>query len=89
MNLLEEVSGKMPQDQSRMLAAIQAYLDLPDTDRIIYRVGRRGGAYRTTDDLKADPATYRKIKKLVTELKKESGEEAVEKFITEMVDRYI
>ena len=89
MNLLEEVGGKMPEDQNRMLAVIQAYLDLPDTDRLIYRVGRRGGAYRSTDDLKTDPATYGKIKNLVTELQTQSGDEAVEKFITDMVDRYI
>ncbi len=89
MNLLEEVGGKMPGDQPRMLSVIQAYLDLPDTDRLIYRVGRRGGAYRSTDDLTADPVTYSKIKNLVTEIQTEGGEEGVEKFITEMVDRYI
>ncbi|KPJ78307.1 MAG: coproporphyrinogen III oxidase [Deltaproteobacteria bacterium SG8_13] len=89
MNLLEEVSGKMPADQPRMLAVVQAYLDLPDTDRLIYRMGRRGGAYRSTDDLKTDPATYRKIKSLLTELEAEGGQQGVEKFITEMVDRYI
>jgi hypothetical protein len=89
MNLLEEVSGTLPEDKPRMLAVIQAYLDLPDTDRLVYRVGRRGGAYRSTDDLAADPTTYRKIKGLVTELQIEGGPERVEKFITEMVDRYI
>ncbi len=89
MNLLEEVGGKMPEDRPRMLAVIQAYLDLPDTDRLIYRVGRRGGAYRSTDDLAADPVTYRKIKNLLTEIAAEGGQERVEKFITEMVDRYI
>ena len=89
MNLLEEVSGKMPEDKTRMLGVVQAYLDLPDTDRLIYRVGRRGGAYRSIDDLAADPATYRKIKNLLTELETEGGPEQVEKFITEMVDRYI
>ena len=89
MNLLEEVSGKMPEDQPEMLAVIQAYLDLPDTDRLVYRVGRRGGAYRSTDDLKRDPVTYRKIRDLLIELEAEGGQEGVEKFITEMVDRYI
>ena len=89
MNLLEEVSGKLPEDRSRMLAVIQAYLDLTDTDRLIYRVGRRGGTYRSTDDLTADPVTYRKIKDLVTELQTEGGDDTVERFITDMVDRYI
>ncbi len=72
-----------------MLAVVQTYLDLPDIDRMIYRVGRRGGAYRSTDDLATDPGTYHKIKNLLTELEAEGGPENVEKFITEMVDRYI
>ena len=60
MNLLEEVSGMLPDDKGKMLKVIQAYQDLSDTDRLIYRAGRRGGAYRSTADLKHDPATYQK-----------------------------
>ena len=89
MNLLEAVSGKMPADKPKMLAAVQQYQELSDTDRLIYRVGRRGGTYRSPDDLQADPETYTKIKTLVTELEATEGKAGVEKFITEMVDRYI
>jgi hypothetical protein len=52
-------------------------------------VGRRGGAYRSTDDLKHDPVTYEKIKNLMQEVKTKEGAQGVEKFITDMVDRYI
>ena len=89
MNLLEEVSGKLPEDQEKMLSIIQAYQDLPDSDRLIYRAGRRGGAYRSIDDLKRDPTTYQKIKNLIQEIQQNEGDQGVEKMITEMVDRYI
>lgn len=89
MNLLEEVSGKLPEDKEKMLAVIQAYQDLSESDRLIYRAGRRGGAYRSIDDLKRDPATYRKIKNLIQETEENEGHQGVEKMITEMVDRYI
>lgn len=89
MNLLEEVSGKLPEDKEEMLEVIRKYQELPDSERLIYRVGRRGGAYRSTDDLKRDPAAYEKIKKLVKDLEAKGGKEEIEKFITGLVDQYI
>ncbi len=89
MNLLEEVSGKFPGDKEKMLDVIREYQELPEIDRLIYRVGRRGGAYRSTIDLQKDPATYQKIKNLLSEVKENEGERGVEKFIAELVDRYV
>ena len=89
MNLLEEVSGKLPEDRKKMLAVVTAYQDLSDTDQLIYRIGRRGGAYRSTADLKSDRATYRKLKTLVDDITAKSGPEGVEKFIDEMVNQYL
>ena len=88
MNLLEEV-GELPEDKEKMLKVIQAYQDLPDEERLIYRVGRRGGAFRSTDDLEGDPATYSKIRALIREVEGKEGQAGVEKFITDMVDRGI
>jgi hypothetical protein len=89
MNLLEEVSGKLPEDRDRMLHVIRRYQELPETERLIYRMGRRGGAFRSTDELHTDPVTYGKIKGLVEEIMEKEGAAGVEKRITEMVDRYI
>lgn len=89
MNLLEEVSGRFPEDKEKMLDVIRKYQELPDTERLIYRVGRRGGAYRSTDDLERDPSTYRKIKNLIQELQAKGGPDAVERFITDVVDQYV
>jgi radical SAM superfamily enzyme YgiQ (UPF0313 family) len=89
MNLLEEVSGKFPEDKEKMLDVIGRYQKLPDAERLIYRIGRRGGAYRSTDDLERDPATYRKIKNLILDLDAKGGPEEIERFISDMVDQYV
>jgi hypothetical protein len=89
MNLLEEVSGKLPEDKEKMLDVIRTYQELPDSERLVYRIGRRGGAYRSTEDLKRDPATHQKLRNLVEDLKARGGMEEVERFISEMVDQYI
>ena len=89
MNLLEEVSGRLPEDKEKMLDVIRKYQELPESDRLIYRVGRLGGAYRSTDDLTRDPATYEKVKGLLQDIQAKEGIHGVEKFITDMVDRYV
>ena len=89
MNLLEEVSGTLPDDKHKMLAVVQAYQALSEIDRLIYRAGRRGGAYRSTDDLKRDPATYQKIKNLIQTVEQEEGPPGIERMISEMVGSYI
>jgi hypothetical protein len=89
MNLLEEVGGKLPDDREKMIEVIDKYRNMPDSERLIYRLGRRGGAYRSTDDVKRDPETYLKIGNLIRELEAKGGKEEVERFITGMVDQYV
>jgi hypothetical protein len=89
MNLLEEVTGNLPNDQAAMLSIIEKYQALSNQDRLIYRAGRRGGAYHSTDDLLTDPATYHKIKNLVSDIREQEGKQGVEAFITGLADRYI
>jgi hypothetical protein len=52
LNLLEEVEGKMPEDKQRVLSIIDRYLNLPDEERLLFQLGRRGGAIRRLDELK-------------------------------------
>lgn len=89
MNLLEDVTGRLPDDKEKMLEVIKKYQGLPDAERLIYRVGRRGGAYRSTEDLKRDPVTYQKLRNLIHDLKARGGMDEVERFISGMVDQYI
>jgi histone acetyltransferase (RNA polymerase elongator complex component) len=89
MNLLEEVSGKLPEDKEKMLKVIRRYQALSDMDRLIFRLGRRGGSYSSTDDLTRDPVTYGKLKGLLEDIEAKEGEAGVEKLITDMVDQYV
>jgi len=89
MNLLEDISGQLPQDKERMLAVIDRYQNLSERERLIYRVGRRGGAFRSIDDIDHDKATAARIENLIRKIEQERGKDGVERFITEMVDQYI
>ena len=89
MNLLEEVTGKFPEDKDKLLGVIKKYQALPDTERLIYRAGRRAGVYRSIDDLQRDRETYQKIKHLIEDIQEKEGDGGVENLITQMVDRYI
>lgn len=89
MNLLEEVSGTFPQDKQKILDVINGYLTMSDEERMIYRVGRRGGAYHSSSDLENDPVTRSKIEGLINEIREQKGEEGLEQAINEMVDQYI
>lgn len=51
MNLIETVSGRLPEDQERMLALLDGYLALPDRDRLLYRLCRRMARCREPRDL--------------------------------------
>jgi hypothetical protein len=87
MNLLEEISGILPDDKDRMLSVADRYLDLEEEERIIYKVGRWGGAYRTLDDLR-DPLTRGKIEQVIHQWNLEKSLQ-VDKIIKEMADQYI
>jgi histone acetyltransferase (RNA polymerase elongator complex component) len=88
MNLLEDVSGKMPEDRGRMLDVIRRYQALPDKARLIYRVGRRSGIYHSTDDLEKDPGARKKIEALIAELSPR-GKAGIEEYISSLVDQYL
>jgi radical SAM superfamily enzyme len=89
LNLLEEVDGKLPEDKGKMLEVISKYQGLSDSERMIYRLGRRGGTYRSTDDLKSDMTLYHKIERLVKDLEEKGGQDEVDNFITGLTDQYI
>ncbi len=88
MNLLEEVKGKLPDEKEHMLQVIKKYQDLPEAERLMYRIGRRGGLYSSTDDLYRDQTNYDKIKKLVSELTAK-GPSETERLINEMANQYV
>jgi hypothetical protein len=87
MNLLAEVEGVFPEDQGRMLAVIDRYLALPDEERLLFRLGRRGGALHSLDDL-SEPMMRAKLERARKNLEAEAGGD-IETVIKELADRYI
>jgi biotin synthase-like enzyme len=88
MNLLEEVRGTLPDDKDHMLEVIRKYQALPNSDRVIYRIGRWGGAYSSTEDLYRQGTIYEKIKNLISELSAR-GPDELERFINDMANQYV
>jgi histone acetyltransferase (RNA polymerase elongator complex component) len=87
MNLLEEVTGKLPEDKEKMLAVIDRYMALPPEEKLLFRLGRRGGALRSLDDLN-DPMTRRRLQLAMKDLTSETDGD-LEKLIKELADQYI
>jgi hypothetical protein len=88
MNLLPEIEGTFPDDKERMLAVIDHYLSLTAEDRLLYRLGRRGGAIQTGLADLENPALRRRLEAARRELEAETGGD-LESFITELGDQYI
>jgi radical SAM superfamily enzyme YgiQ (UPF0313 family) len=51
MNLIETVSGKLPEDKEKMLAILDDYLDLTSREKMLYRLCRRMGRCREPRDI--------------------------------------
>jgi len=64
LNLLEELEGRFPEDKKKILSTIEQYFQLSPDERLIFRVGRRSGAYRKLVDL-SDTEMYSKLKSTV------------------------
>jgi hypothetical protein len=71
LNLLEELEGQFPEAKERMLAVIDRYLGLPQTERDNFRLGRRAGYYRTLDDL-ANPDLRIRVEHLLRRIETDS-----------------
>jgi hypothetical protein len=84
--LLEEVEGRFPEDKEKILSSIERYFHLSDQDRLIFRVGRRSGAFRKLDDL-ADQETYMRLKSVIDHYDATGGN--LEEDIIKTMNNYI
>lgn len=73
LNLLEELEGKLPEEKSRLLGVIDRFFEMPDEDRLIYRVGRRKGIFRRMEDL-SNRQVYLRLKEMIEAYKKNNPE---------------
>jgi radical SAM superfamily enzyme YgiQ (UPF0313 family) len=86
LNLLEELEGRFPEDKQKILSVIERYFELPDEDRLIFRLGRRTGAFGKLDDL-TDKETYRRLKSVIDQYAAAGGN--LEEDIIKTMNNYI
>ncbi len=60
LNLLEDVEGTLPQDKQQMLGIIDEYLGMPDDERELFQLARRGGAVRSMNGFR-DPRLRQRL----------------------------
>ncbi|MCG6536904.1 MAG: radical SAM protein, partial [Syntrophales bacterium LBB04] len=87
LNLLEELTGKLPEGRTSLLAVLDRYLSLSERDRLIFRLGRRRGVLRTLDDL-ANKNTYQTLDAFADQFEgNEKG--SLEKHLALLKDNYV
>jgi biotin synthase-like enzyme len=87
LNLLEELNGKLPEDKDSLLGIINRYFSLPDDERLIYRIGRRIGAYRGLTDL-SDEGMYNRVRSIISQYRNQDRDQ-LDKDLLKIMDRYI
>ena len=86
LNLLGNIEGRLPGDQAELLAIIDAYLELPQKEKDIYRLGRRACVFNSTDDLR-NPGRRRIAEGIYDEA--QSSGMTIDEMCREMLSRMI
>ncbi|MHA2080513.1 MAG: radical SAM protein [Candidatus Thorarchaeota archaeon] len=55
LNLFTDLKGQLPEDKGFMMSILQRFLDLDEEEQLLYRFGRRLGAFTSLDDLHDTP----------------------------------
>ncbi len=86
LNLLPEVEGTLPEDQGRMIAAVETFLRLSPEEQCLFQVGRRTGLFNGLSDLE-DPFRRSRAEEIVR--KNEITPENVDGVIEELMRRFV
>lgn len=70
LNLLEDVEGTLPGHKQRMLDIIDGYLGMPDEERELFQLARRGGAVRSLSDFR-DPGLRQRLLEAKREIERD------------------
>ncbi|MFH1058871.1 MAG: radical SAM protein [Pseudomonadota bacterium] len=85
MNLIETVEGRLPEAQPAMLAKLDAYLALPQRERLLYRLCRRMGRCREPEDVDR----YAMRPNLEATLQRIEREDDPERVLNELADNMV
>jgi hypothetical protein len=86
LNLFEDLDGRLPEDQDRMLATVRGFLALDPKRQCLYQVGRRFGLFRGLSDME-DARLMAHAERLAVTLGAEPG--TIDAIVDKQVDRFI
>ncbi len=69
LNLLENLSGQLPEERERLLDTVDSYLNMPLERRLNFQLGKRWGMYKKLSDME-NPQLYQPVEKQKQQLKK-------------------
>jgi radical SAM superfamily enzyme YgiQ (UPF0313 family) len=87
LNLLEELEGTFPEAKEQMLATIDRYLSLPQSERNNFRLGRRAGYYRSLNDL-ANPDLRIRVDRILNRIETENPG-SLDQVISDLMEAFI
>ncbi len=64
LNLLDSIEGRLPTDKLNMIESMNNYFSLSDSDKILYKIGRRTGIISHIEELHY-PDVRNKIEKII------------------------
>lgn len=85
LNLMPELEGKLPEDKEKMLSVIKWFLELSEEDKMLFRIGRRGGMIKGIQDF--DIASKKRIAEICVANKIDYRN--VDQIVDEMMNRFI
>ena len=86
LNLFADLEGHLPQDKQHMLSILERFLNLEEDEQLLYRFGRRLGAFTSLNDL-GDTTRRKRISQLMTEHDVTSRN--IDSLIDQMMQRFI
>ncbi len=86
LNLLPDLAGNLPDDLPDLIALIDRVRTLPDTDRMLFYLGRRMGIFRCLDDL-GHPGRVSAVREFQLEL--ENNDVDIETALQEIKMRFV
>jgi histone acetyltransferase (RNA polymerase elongator complex component) len=86
LNLFADLKGQLPEDKPVMISILQRFLDLDEEEQLLYRFGRRLGAFTSLDDLHDTPRRMR-VNQVMSEHK--VNPQNIDSLIDQMMQRFI
>ena len=86
LNLFADLEGQLPEDKDLLLSIPQRFLDLAQEEQLLYRFGRRLGAFTSLEDLHDTPRRA-KVTQIMSENK--VTPQNIDTMIDQMMQRFI